>query len=243
MVRLIDKIIQDVCGTQKKSVEGNKNCYICGAYALLYGSFKLEELKHLILIERRLNRSGVAVVPTIGYKVMCMPNDLGFCRGYMLQQKAPGEELHRFSEGEDVYNRRMTELAGQSDFFYNKFVSDWIKITESGLMIDPSKSANFFYTPEQMYFIDLNVRTGKMPLEVSFYEAAVVLTGGRKYYDFSLCRNQQQQILQKLFAAFTEHGADKGEMFELAKKYFPEISEGIFKKQQIVVSKNSQNLL
>ena len=117
-----------------------------------------------------LKQSGVNVVPILGYmydeKSVSDSSSSVYTSGYIFQPKAPGSELWD-SKKLSMYNPTDTSidylitniqtLANAPNSHYAKFVSDFKKIDESGIQIDPSKKENFFYDPEVGFsFIDLN---------------------------------------------------------------------------------------
>lgn len=226
---MIDQLLEQISLKTANRQGGNKKCFITGAYALLYGAIRPQELEQIMETERRLADDGIPVVPTIEYKTLGEPSDLGFYKGWILQRKAPGDELHQSGVSEEAYNKRMQELTERPQQFFDKFASDWMRITNSGLGIDPSKSSNFFYTPEQIHFIDLNLRSIPTPSsETCFLEASTALFGGGAYYKYQNCRKNQQNVLRKISAAFAKQGADTNLMQETCRNRFPEIAAGAF---------------
>lgn len=225
---MIEQLITQISPETADRRGGNKKCFIKGAYALLYGSFKPDELDKTIKLEQQLTDEGVSVIPTIEYKSVKGPSDSGFYAGWILQRKAPGEELFLKNISAENYARRLNDLSDRPQEFYDKFAADWIKIQKRGLMIDPSKSANFFYTPEQIHFIDLNFHPRETNTETAFREAATVLFNGGMYYKYDTYRKQQQNILRKISTAFGKQGADKDKMYAIAQNAFPEIANGAF---------------
>ncbi len=203
---------------------GNKKCYIEGAYAILAGSFNPEDIRKTSDIGKQLATEGVAIVPIIEYRADGTPGKHGYVSGFILQRKAPGEELHSGKETEEIYAGRLRDLAERPPEFYDKFIGDWLKITDAGLAIDPSKSSNFFYTPEQIYFIDLTAQKRKMTPEQTFHEAAVVLFNGGMYYKYPSHRSLQQNIIRKLSASCVKYGADADKIAEITGKHFPDIA-------------------
>lgn len=234
---MIEEFIQYVKHRDPSQKGGNKKCYIKGNYALLTGTFKPDEIEKAMTIEQNLINNDVAIVPTIEYKAIEGPSELGYYKGYILQQKAPGEELYLSptKTSSEAYAQRLTELAERPQEFYDKFASDWLQITQNGLGIDPSKSSNFFYTPERINFIDLNLISCQREIETSFLEASVVLFNGGMYYKSSENRRQQTQILRKIATAFTKQGADKNKVSEIIHKRFPEIASAVFPKKIIPI--------
>lgn len=234
---MIEEFIQYIKHRDPSQKGGNKKCYIKGSYALLTGSFKPDEIEKAMSIEQNLIKNGVAIVPTIEYKAIEGPSELGYYKGYILQQKAPGEELYLspMETSPEAYTQRLTELTERPQEFYDKFASDWLQITQSGLQIDPSKSSNFFYTPERINFIDLNLMSHPCEIETSFLDASVVLFNGGMYYKSSDNRRQQTQILRKLATAFTKQGVDTNKVSEIIHKQFPEIAAAVFQKKVISI--------
>lgn len=152
------------------------------------------------------------------------------------------EELYQQNTSVENYARCLDELSERPQEFYDKFAADWIKIQKRGLIVDPSKSANFFYTPEQIHFIDLNTRPQETSIETTFMEAATVLFNGGMYYKYDTCRRQQQNILRKISTAFGKRGADKNKMFAIAKPCFPEIADRAFSPNRPILPANNHTL-
>jgi hypothetical protein len=218
---------------------GNKKCFIKGSYALLAGSFKPAEIEQTIELEQKLAGQGIPVVPTLEYKITGSKDPMGYFKGFILQSKAPGEELYASNKiSSEEYGKRLTELASRPQEFYDRFASDWLAIEKAGLMIDPSKSANFFYTPERIHFIDLTPQKRNELTETSFYEASVVLFNGGMYYkkDYNTkdFRQKQTSILNKTILAFAKQGADKQKMSEIVNKHFPDIATQNTNQQNLI---------
>ena len=199
---LIDKFIT----TEKNTTKGgsNKKCFLFDEYALLYGSFKEEELQKVIKISNVLEQKGVAILSTLEYKVDVPPNELGYARGYSLQRRASGDELYRRGMTEEEYTARLKEIVKMDPEKLDKFISDWLAITEAGLRVDPSKCENFFYSEGKISFIDLGLRRKPVPLQISFDESTHVLMGlglrnGDKDADdlMQICKNVARIFLKK----------------------------------------------
>lgn len=227
---LIDTYISQVSQKEHADRQGsNHRCYFFDDYALLKGAFYESDIKFVIEKSKELSSNGVAVIPTLEYKkVKDIPNS--FFLGYVLQQKAKGEELYKtyFSkQSANEYYAKIKELAGKPQKFFDKFASDWMAICKSGLQIDPSKSSNFFYTPEGISFIDLCKANKPKYQEYAFGEAAVVLFNGGSYYHFTK-HDQHKDILNKLVHAFSQQGESMEKMKMIAQRHFPDIADNVF---------------
>ena len=214
----IDTLIQSSTKDPEKG-GNNKKCFLFDEYVLLYGSFKENELKQLIQITQALARNGIAILPTLEYKVTEPPNELGYVRGYSLQQRAKGTELYEINTSEKEYQTRLKEIAEMSTTQMDKFVSDWWSITEAGLMIDPSKCSNFFYSNGQISFIDLNLLHGTKSLQECFLEASNILFGLHLKTKYKPDKTAVVQILQNLSRAFIKNGLSIDDIQTIISKY------------------------
>lgn len=220
---MIDHFIKDIQGAKPDKYGANSKCWLFGSYALIAGRFNPEELKRVKTIGQQLYQENVAIVPIVEYKTVSEADEFGYCRTFVLQRRAQGEELYTKKATEADYKNRLKDLASRPIAFYDKFVQDWLKISANGLRIDPSKSANFFYTPEKIHFIDLNL--GKTTdKEEAFHEAAVVLMGGGAFYKFDQNRQEQICVLQNLTNAFIKAGANPDKLSEITTKQYPDIA-------------------
>ena len=170
---LIDHYISQISkDTSVDKMGGTHSCFLFPQYALLKGVYIKDCLDVLIQKTKDLKEQGVSVVPTIEYKIdKTHPDFPNMFRGYVLQRKAKGTELYSGSyakQSPEEYINRIDELSKQPQKFFDKYVSDWMKICQSGLQIDPSKSANFFYSADGISFIDLGVSRDSKSLENAF---------------------------------------------------------------------------
>lgn len=233
---LIDSFISQIQPDTKEDRRGgNHSCYLFGQYALLKGAFNSSELDFIIAKTKQLSAEGVAVVPTIEYsKTKDLTDYQNMFLGYVLQRRAKGEELYKepyFRQSEEEYYSRIDELSTRPQEFFDKFVSDWIKICESGLQIDPSKSSNFFYTPECISFIDIGKSKSNNRREYAFCESAVTLFNGGSYYHFDN-HDKHKIILSKLVKSFANQGEDMEKMKSFVQQQFPDIADSVFNEKE-----------
>ena len=156
---MIDELIKkhrETKGQIKKG--GNKKVRLFDDYVLLAGSFKENEIKKVILISQELKNKGVNIVPTLEYQIVYPPNEFGYARGYVLQPRAQGTEIYHPDMPTDEHEQRLHDIANMDTKKIDKFISDWIDIEKAGLMVDPSKTTNFFYHDDGISFIDLNLK-------------------------------------------------------------------------------------
>ena len=177
---MIDKYIEMSMTMDNNSHGSNKKCFYFDDYVLLCGN-SVDRDNHAISkinVMKELKEKGVNVVRLLEYKRVGN-------RDYELQERAPGSELYDYHAynsiaGQKQYLSRLKEISMQDDSFYDKFISDWDNILTTGLDVDPSKCNNFFFSNNQIYFIDLN-RMGapyEQRNEYKYMEMAVVLRGG-----------------------------------------------------------------
>lgn len=246
----IDELIEKAKSMVPNAKGGNKKCFLIGNNALLKtNGINEEELKRVMDIEIELKKKGVNLVQTLEYQIYS--EDIGtakeYKRGYILQEKANGEPLHKTenilkmtsaqrSEVEAEYVNRLRELQNEQGEFYDKFVSDWIEISKAGLMVDPSKTSNFYYEKgKQVNFIDLNIDrrfNGTVDLNTKSFEMAVVLADGIKYYNSNLQTNPNTRqnanealavIFKKLTDSLVKAGMDKDRLKTILAERFPEV--------------------
>lgn len=78
---MIDQLLEQISLKTANRSGGNKKCFIHGAYALLYGTFKPDEVKQTLKIEQQLVEEGIPVVPTLEYKTIGEPSSIGYYKG------------------------------------------------------------------------------------------------------------------------------------------------------------------
>ena len=184
----------------------NKECFLFENHVLLYGSCKEEEIKKVIQISNSLEQKGVAILPTLEYKIDSAPNELGYTKGYFLQKRAQGDELYRREMSEAEYKKRLNEISDMSTEQMDKFISDWLAILDDGLAIDPSKCGNFFYSNGKISFIDLNLSRKSKSLANSFSEASNVLFGLGLKSKYKTDGNDFMKIIKKVSHSFLKRG-------------------------------------
>lgn len=185
------KLLADIINMKPSARGFERHTYLIGDYAVLTASrLKLrnvttrddeltyyDELINTLMI---LCNNGVAVVPTLGY---CYDPDSKDGTGYIIQQRAKGEELYddavmkafyiwATKNPENVYFYPnnidakkyilyRTEFIGKApQKHYDKFVSDIMMLNEQDILIDFIGKSNFFYDEVCGFqFIDLDSHT------------------------------------------------------------------------------------
>lgn len=218
---------------------GNKKCFLVDDYALLYGSYKEEELKKQIQIGKSLEQQDVNILPTLEYKTDTEPNVLGYVKGYSLQRRAQGEELYNSKMSEDEYKKRLSTVANMSTQQMDKFASDWIAISEAGLMIDPSKCENFFYSDGKISFIDLNVWNNRPSLDEHFLNMSQVLFGLGLKSKYKADENDFAKILTNVSRSFLKKGLPLEDIQKVSSKYTYFMSEGTINSVMNTLSKET----
>ena len=237
---IIDGIIERhraTKGTAKSG--GNKKVRVFDDYVLLAGGFKEDEIQQLIKITNELKERGVAVVPTLEYKIVYPPNELGYARGYMLQPRAAGTEIYDSNMSDADYHKRLHDIANMDSQKIDKFVSDWIAIEKAGLMVDPSKVSNFFYSDAGISFIDLSVANRPQPLENYFRYACGVLANWFEKFSTPSEINDTLQIIKNVAVCFVRHGLGISEIINvlsrrnsLSKAQIYSIADSLTKEKQ-----------
>ena len=208
-------LIDDFINSKKDNIQSggsNKQCFIFDEYVLLYGSFREEELKKEIAISNRLKKEGVALIPTLEYKVTTPVGQNGYVKGYMLQSRANGDWLYSRNMKDEDYKKRLKQIANMDYDKLNKFIDDWLAIVDAGLQIDPSKAENFFYSDEGISFIDLNLRQGPRSLKIIFLEIASVLTGLGLVLKITTASEDCIKIIKNVASSFLKKGLDVNEI-------------------------------
>lgn len=239
-------LIDDFINSKKDNVQSggsNKQCFVFDEYVLLYGSFREEELKKEMTISNNLKKVGVALIPTLEYKITTPVGQNGYVKGYMLQSRANGDWLYSRNMKNEDYKKRLKQIANMDHDKLNKFIADWLAIIDAGLQVDPSKCENFFYSTKGISFIDLNLRQTSIPLKTTFFEIVSVLTGlGR----VSTAPNADcVKIITNVARSFLTKGLDINDIKEVLsshnyllgdcadKKQIDSIVESLVKKQKL----------
>lgn len=188
---------------------GNKKVRLFDDYVLLAGGFKEDEIKKIILITNELKKRGIAIVPTLEYKIVYPPNDLGYARGYILQPRAKGTEIYSSGMSDEEHEKRLHDIANMNIEKIDKFISDWLDIENAGLMIDPSKTTNFFYSEDGISFIDLNLNGGKTePLKTYFVYICGILTDYLSNFSTEKEIEYTIQIIKNVAVCFMKSGLE-----------------------------------
>ena len=211
-------LIDDFINSKQEDIQSggsNKKCFVFDEYVLLYGSFREEELKREMAISNDLKKRGVALIPTLEYKIVTPVRENGFVKGYMLQARAKGDWLYSRNMKDKEYKKRLKQIANMNDDKLNKFISDWLAIVDAGLQVDPSKTENFFYSDEGIGFIDLNLRQGQQSLKTTFFEVVSVLTGLRLIFKTTTASEDCIKIVKNVARSFLLKGLDINQIKEV----------------------------
>lgn len=186
----------------------NKKCYIADGYVLLEGRFKEEILKKQMIAEAKLKEEGYPIHPTLAYTIVEEPNAGGYTKGYTLQPQAKGSELFNKNMTTEEYHTRLNEIANLGPKKLEKFVSDYIAIASGNILLDPSKSENFFYTKDGISFIDLNYIDQPRPHDLDGYfgELSTILTGCYLPFKHKTPDEKLLPVLKTLSHIFLEKG-------------------------------------
>lgn len=236
----IEKLISIAEQSEADAKGGNKKCFLIGDYALLQGTINEEETKRLMEMGNDLKSKGVNIARTLDYKIT------NGQKGYSLQEKAVGTPLHNmvhwsvkkgseeFNIEQKSYSDRLSSLTQENQEFYDKFVQDWVELQKSGISVDPSKPANFYYEKGKgITFIDLDHLSEdakKYPMETMCYEMASVLIGSGKYYRLANNEDFKQELnsnISKIFGRFAKAMESVGMSFDDVKSMLNDKFEGI----------------
>lgn len=154
---------------------GNSKCAIINNYAVLKTSNipgHDDSFARMIETLKSLKENDVNVIPILGYGIAKFGesyyNGARYDKGYIVQEKAPGQELLYLGalrdkteeEKHDIVLNYLQTVSSIPQSHYDKWVSDYKAITDAKVMVDPSKASNFFYDSEKGFsFIDLNFFT------------------------------------------------------------------------------------
>lgn len=136
---------------------------------LLYYDELIQSLMHL-------KKQGVAAVPILGY---CYDPDSENGDGYIIQQRAKGEELYddaalkEFYIGKNQYQylpasensnqylfSRTNYISEAPQTHFDKWINDIIVLLDNDILVDFNAKSNFFYDANEGFsFIDLNSHT------------------------------------------------------------------------------------
>ena len=169
---IFEELLDKASSANFSKAGGNSKCAIIGSYAVLKtGNIPGHDDSFPRMIEtlQDLKENDVNVVPILGYGIAKFGepfyNGSRYDKGYIVQEKAPGQELlyvgalrgKTDEEKHDIVLNYLNMLHNIPQEHYNKWVADYKAITDKCVSVDPSKASNFFYDPNQGFsFIDLN---------------------------------------------------------------------------------------
>lgn len=244
--QLINHIIELSHEQESNSHGGNKKCFLINDYALLKQKFTTDEIEKTMQITEKLEKKGVNIARTLGFKVLKQniqywnaDKDVLVSEGYVLQQRAKGTPLldrtNWNAENQRYqidYLKQLDSMSKEGQNFFDQFVKDWIEIQEAGMQIDPSKPGNFIYEQGKgITFIDLGLLDQKPDISTSVYEQLAVILN---LYAYNNCYPEIQQsaqerlsiIMEKYKNAIVEQGIDINVFNQVIETQIPEtISE------------------
>lgn len=214
--QLIDYVI-GMAEEQESNAHGsNKKCFLIDDYALLKQRFTIDEIESMIQITEELEKKGVNVARTLGFKVIGQSiqnwntdRNVLVSEGYVLQQRAKGTPLLDRTNWNDENKRYQIDYLKQIDLiskegqdFFDQFVKGWLEIQESGIRIDPSKPGNFIYEQGKgITFIDLGLSDQKPDISTTVYEQLAVILNLNAY---NKCYPEIQQAVQERLSIIVE---------------------------------------
>jgi len=209
----IDSFIEKSKAMEISSKGSNKSCYLFDEYALLCSQYAVpdNQVNNRIELIKKLKSQGVNVVCPLQSKIVDG-------KSYELQERAQGEALFPIAlkndeKGQLKYLKTLLLISEEDISFYEKMLSDWDSILASGIDIDPSKSANFFYKPGSISFVDLNMctKTYEERKQYQYLEMSSVLRGGGLLWQ---CKNvycEAKELVKKIYIKLGEAVLKKGE--------------------------------
>lgn len=169
----MEKLTQDIID---HIIESNQKCTIIDDKAILYKSFdvKDEEIDSYISKINSLNEMGINTPAILDYQIVST-SKYGYSKAVILEEKALGRNLEAknfflnyneeidfekvaldYIKSFDDYLNEVELRANAPQEYYDKFASDYIRIFDNGLVIDP-KPLNFYFSKEKGFtFIDIN---------------------------------------------------------------------------------------
>lgn len=216
---LIDFLIKNASAKGCDARGGNSECFIFGDHALIKGKFNSDKLDELMKRVSEAKKEGINAVSVLGYK-LDESGEKNYNPGWVLQERAKGQVLHervdtRFLNNAtpeekaeylnifaDNYKKRIEELTSVPKEHIDKFLTDWMKLLDLGIRMDPSKVDNFFYDKENGFsFIDLAAVDAKIVEEARNYfarEVLVVFLNVTVIYGGKVPEDKKEMIFIKL---------------------------------------------
>lgn len=199
---------------------------------ILSGDINFKDVMFLTLLHKKDN-----AVPILGFcydtETVSKYNKSAYAKGYIIQELASGKELFK-----DLYGQKDKILYAKSCLEYVKQYSkippehfrDFLLNAErisKDLMIDPSKSTNFFYDEEKGFsFIDLNFHCNGVLSKVQLANYILNLFRDRRpYIEFETpeqekeYRNYLLTIYGNIKEGFLSAGLTNEECDKLFEKY------------------------
>lgn len=181
------ELLRQIQGMQADKRGLDNQVYLVGEYAVLATTkLKLrnyptrdEDLAYydeLVQCLMRLKEQGVRVVPVLGY---CYDPDSENGSGYIIQQRAKGEELYddarlkEFYVGKECFSY-LSGHTGEKQYLldrtkyisdvpqehFDQWIGDIITLLDNDILVDFNTRSNFFHDVEEGFsFIDLNSHT------------------------------------------------------------------------------------
>ena len=169
MQKLTQEIVDSV-------VKNNQKCTIYDDVVILYKTFDVTDDKIDDYISKisELKEQGINTPAILDY-VKIKTSQYGYSKSVILEEKARGRNLEAknfflnyneeidfekvaldYIKSFDDYLNEVELRANAPQEYYDKFASDYIRIFDNGLVIDP-KPLNFYFSKEKGFtFIDIN---------------------------------------------------------------------------------------
>ena len=227
------------------AISSNQKCTIYGDYVLLYKHFSVkdEELDEYIRKINGLKTKGISTVAILDY-YKTNTSSYGYSKVVILEEKAPGRNLDyknisiylktapdfekstiEYINNLDDYINELEIRSNAPQSVFDKFVTDYMSIINSDLMIDP-KPLNFYFDKDAGFtFIDIN-GSGKDDLKYLpryFLGAALgygvpnlyIQHNNCSYIDgerFNRLKDSIVKIIEKVAASLIKYGYSKEEV-------------------------------
>lgn len=220
--------------TFSRSQGGNAKAVLGQDFVILQKSLEANEdyASDLIKKLQEAQQLGVNIAPIMERVFSGMATESnGFRGGYEIQQRATGSNVHETQKELITLNNALQEnqvILGASDEALRKFISDYIKLDEVGLKVDPSKASNFLYDAEKGFsFIDLGLKNANdqaKDLRTIFKEITVVLANTSAFNKLGQDESlgfSSGQIVAKIADSFESAGlATRAEIDSWAKELY-----------------------
>ena len=220
MKHFIDDYIKQAKQLATHHREGNsKKVYIFEDVVLLSAKFNEASLLDEMKTIANAKACGIKTPAILGYRIVGTPDKNGLCSGYILQEKAKGQELldiggfSGIPDKQKVFDEMVT-LANTPQEHFDKFMSDWVNLEKTyGANLDLRRT-NYFYCKEKGFsFVDL-VFDNNQPVRDTFRVNPIRLLAP---YAYECSENKEQQkmtarIILKTLNALQKQGLTNKEI-------------------------------